>query len=112
VLPQERQVLTDQRELRLAGLRQELEERYRLHTERLTELTMLASESADGDRAAVRALIASSRRALAEIAGALRGMAEGRYGVCATCQQDIPVERLEIVPYTELCAACQRLAHR
>ncbi len=105
-------MLTDRRETQLAGLRQALEEQYQLRTEQLTELTVQARTGADADPATTQALIASCRLALAEIARALRCMAEGRYGVCGACRQDIPVERLEILPHAGLCAPCQQRGAR
>jgi DnaK suppressor protein len=105
-------VLTDITELQFAGLRDALEEQYRLRTEQLTELTIRASDGEDVDPATTQALIASCRRALADTARALRYMAEGRYGLCAACERDIPVERLEVLPHTRFCAPCQqRHAH-
>jgi RNA polymerase-binding transcription factor DksA len=105
-------VLTDRREIQLAGVRQALEEQYQLRTEQLTVLTVRARDGKDLDPATAQALIASCRRALAEIAYALRSMAEGRYGICAACRQGIPVQRLEILPHARFCAPCQqRHAH-
>ncbi len=99
---------TDRRDIQLAGLRQALEEQYQLRTEQLTELTVRAGDSEDPDPAITQALIASCRQALAEIARALRHMAEGRYGVCAACRREIPMERLEILPHARFCAPCQQ----
>jgi DnaK suppressor protein len=101
-------VLTDSREAQIAGLRKALEEQYQFRTEQLTELAILANDGSDVDPETTRALTASYRDALADVARALRLMAEGRYGVCAGCQQDIPIERLEVLPQARLCAPCQR----
>lgn len=38
---------------------------------------------------------------------ALRRLYNGHYGVCARCAKEIQQERLEVVPYTRLCSACQ-----
>ncbi len=40
------------------------------------------------------------------IDAALHRMAEGTYGVCAKCGDDISQERLDLLPYTPLCRAC------
>jgi DnaK suppressor protein len=101
-------VLTDRREIQLAGLRRALEEQYQLRTEQLTELTVRAHNGEDTDPATTQVLTAACRQALSEIARALRYMAEGRYGVCGACGRDIPLERLEIVPHTRFCAPCQQ----
>lgn len=48
-------------------------------------------------------------RRLYEIDDALRTLYKEpeRYGKCANCQQEIAVERLDIVPWTKLCLNCQ-----
>jgi len=40
------------------------------------------------------------------IRAALQRMDDGEYGVCAKCGEDIRPERLDILPYTPLCATC------
>ncbi|MGM9950230.1 MAG: TraR/DksA C4-type zinc finger protein [Lysinibacillus sp.] len=49
------------------------------------------------------ALKAHSDDELEKIEAALKAMEDGTYGVCVTCGQDIPYERLEAVPYTLYC---------
>ena len=39
---------------------------------------------------------------------ALKRQAEGRYGICEDCGQQIDPERLEVRPQATLCIACQR----
>lgn len=46
------------------------------------------------------------RRELREIDDALQRMAEGRYGICATCGGEIEDDRLRAVPEARLCLAC------
>jgi DnaK suppressor protein len=36
---------------------------------------------------------------------------EGTYGTCSNCRQPIGRERLEAIPYTQLCVTCQENAH-
>lgn len=43
-----------------------------------------------------------------EIDDALARIAAGTYGVCMRCEQPIPPERLDAVPYATLCVACKR----
>jgi len=86
-------------------LRQILEEQYELHTSQLTELAVGDDSGLDEDTRI--ALITSSRRALSEIAHALRRMAQGTYGVCERCETAIPAERLEVLPHARFCAPCQ-----
>lgn len=44
---------------------------------------------------------------LVAIDRALERLDEGTYGVCIHCGNPINPERLEILPYTEMCIACQ-----
>lgn len=43
---------------------------------------------------------------------ALDRINEGDYGVCQECGEDIPVSRLELLPYAELCVECQERIER
>jgi len=36
-------------------------------------------------------------------------IAKGTYGICLKCGSDIPDERLEALPMTEMCVRCKRL---
>lgn len=59
----------------------------------------LAISSADLDSALRKA-----------VAGALRRIKEGTYGVCLGCEEDISPKRLDAVPWTPLCIDCQEKA--
>ncbi|MBI5867446.1 MAG: TraR/DksA family transcriptional regulator [candidate division Zixibacteria bacterium] len=48
-----------------------------------------------------------SGRFLYHLDEALRRIADGSYGKCVTCGQDISVARLEAVPHARLCIACK-----
>lgn len=39
---------------------------------------------------------------------ALQRYEEGKYGICEHCQKEIPIERLEALPYTTVCTECSR----
>lgn len=43
---------------------------------------------------------------LERLKSALRLVDKGRFGTCRICGDDIPEDRLEIVPDTEMCTAC------
>lgn len=90
-------------------LRTVLEERYAQHTRRLTELIARSRRASDtgADTGALAAQVADSRQELADVARALRYMAEGRYGVCETCGGEIPVQRLRDLPQARFCVPCQ-----
>ncbi len=53
-------------------------------------------------------LKAFESRELAQIEKSLQKMREGRYGVCDSCEKNIPVARLRALPYSHLCINCQR----
>ena len=45
---------------------------------------------------------------LARIDAALRRIEDGTYGICTNCGRPIPEERLEALPWAELCIDCAR----
>jgi DnaK suppressor protein len=49
---------------------------------------------------------------LAQVEDALRAIADGSYGVCRQCGQEIPVSRLDAVPWATLCVTDQEFADR
>jgi len=51
-------------------------------------------------------------RELARIEYALERMREGQYGSCEGCGTNIPMARLNALPYATLCIKCQREAER
>ena len=51
-------------------------------------------------------------RELANIENALKRMREGEYGKCESCSCDIPMARLQALPYATLCIRCQREAEK
>lgn len=54
----------------------------------------------------------NSEAVLAAIDRALERIANGTYGTCRNCGREIPVERLEALPYAELCIDCRRASER
>jgi RNA polymerase-binding protein DksA len=55
------------------------------------------------------ALDDSSIVELRRVNEALQRMEEGEYGVCVDCGLEIPMERLEAIPYAERCIDCAEL---
>lgn len=49
---------------------------------------------------------ASIERILAEVRSALTRLASGSYGTCLGCMSPIPMERLELRPWTAFCVRC------
>ncbi|GAA3504948.1 TraR/DksA C4-type zinc finger protein [Streptomyces prasinosporus] len=50
------------------------------------------------------------QRALKEIEEAFARLDGGTYGICLGCSKPVPPERLEILPHTRHCVACQSRA--
>jgi DnaK suppressor protein len=50
--------------------------------------------------------------ALRNVKGALSRIADGSYGVCLHCEEDIKTKRLDAVPWTKYCIKCQEAADR
>jgi DnaK suppressor protein len=53
-------------------------------------------------------LAETESRELAQIEDALERIRQGRYGLCDGCEQEIPLARLQAVPYALRCINCQR----
>lgn len=49
---------------------------------------------------------------LRQVRAALARIADGSYGVCLHCEEDISVKRLNAVPQTPYCIKCQEAADR
>ena len=43
---------------------------------------------------------------LSKVGRALERVASGDYGTCESCDKPIPIERLDILPYSTLCVDC------
>ncbi|AZT90339.1 conjugal transfer protein TraR [Caldicellulosiruptor changbaiensis] len=51
---------------------------------------------------------ASVERKLYLVNKALEKIKKGIYGICISCKKEIPLERLEAIPYTEFCIECEK----
>ena len=49
---------------------------------------------------------------LRNVRGALSRIADGSYGICMHCEEDISPKRLNAVPWTAYCIKCQEAADR
>src|SRR5438094_5836754 len=49
---------------------------------------------------------------LRNVRGALSRIADGSYGICMHCEEDISPKRLNAVPWTAYCIQCQEAADR
>ena len=54
-------------------------------------------------------LNAQDSELLAAIDGALARIANGGFGECLNCEQEIPIKRMEALPWTRYCIVCQEL---
>ena len=64
------------------------------------------------DRELADTLHENADAVLAAIDRALQRVENGTYGKCVNCGRDISPERLEALPYAELCIDCKREAER
>ncbi len=73
----------------------------------------LADIAADDiDRKTLEVLGAQEVRRLQQIDTALARLENGHYGICMSCGQKIPKERLEAIPYSFLCINCKSTEER
>ncbi len=79
--------------------------------------TQFDEESGDGDTVNVERerdllLSASARQVVDEMTDALTRMKKGTYGVCAPAGRRLPLERLEAIPWANVCVDCKARAER
>ena len=79
--------------------------------------TQFDEESGEGDTIAVERerdllLSAQARHVVDEIDAALARMKKGTYGVCSYAGRKIPLERLEAIPWADVCVDCKARAER
>jgi DnaK suppressor protein len=58
------------------------------------------------ERSQATAILEQTRSHFTQIESALVRLDEGSYGVCTTCHRAIPMERLDVRPYSTQCVAC------
>jgi len=100
----------------LAALKVKLRERRAVLMHRLerVEHDVKASHSSDWSEQAqerqndevMDAIGNESRQELIRINWALERIEQGIYSDCEECGEEIPIKRLEAVPYTSLCISC------
>ncbi|MEV0322768.1 TraR/DksA C4-type zinc finger protein [Streptomyces sp. NPDC050658] len=77
---------------------------------RLTQLRALGETESSADDHLLGTQKAAMERVLKEIDAAFARLQDGSYGTCLGCAEPVPAERLEILPYTRYCVACQHRA--
>jgi DnaK suppressor protein len=51
--------------------------------------------------------LSSNRARLRKLDAAMQRMRLGNFGICSNCSAEIPLKRLEAMPWTEYCRNCQ-----
>ncbi len=73
----------------------------------------LADEAMESmEREIIYDLSIAERNELEEINNAIQKLEEGTYGVCETCGEDIPLERLKFKHYAKFCTKCREVHER
>jgi DnaK suppressor protein len=75
---------------------------------RLTQLRAIDEAGPDAEEQVMAAQKDTIKRVLVQVEAAFARVRDGSYGLCHDCSKPIPVERLEILPYTKFCVPCQR----
>jgi DnaK suppressor protein len=93
-----------------------LAERARITSDRQSQLQVLVTpeNTATEDQVPLLheqfvAITTSSRdrRRLASIQSALERLERGEFGICEACEEQIPLKRLQAIPWAALCVPCQ-----
>lgn len=71
----------------------------------LSEIGDIATQEID--RSFILRLRDRERKLLKKIEKALEKIENGTYGICELCGEEIPIERLEARPVTDLCIECK-----
>ena len=86
-----------------------------------SELNQLSSLelSDEGDHASVNnnsmvesAIVQQQTKELEEIEKALSKIANGEYGICEMCEDDIGFQRLKVKPHAVYCIDCREIAEK
>jgi DnaK suppressor protein len=105
-----RQVLIKRRDALRKALAGDLSLLKELSTQTAGDVVDAALDSVQDEISSQLAEVES--RELARIEYALERMRSGQYGVCEGCGANIPMARLNALPYATYCIKCQREAER
>lgn len=89
----------------LARLEATLHEQRRF---RLAQITVLRSPAPPEDEEIRRAVLQGALTALRDTDAALARLADGTYGRCIQCHLQLSAERLQALPQSPRCTACER----
>lgn len=105
-----RQILLKRRDALRKALAGDLSLLRELRAEASGDMVDAASDSVQDEISSQLAEVES--RELSRIEYALEKMREGHYGICEGCGTNIPMARLNALPYATYCIKCQREAER
>jgi len=80
---------------------------FEISRELVREADFVDRASTESQLSEVVRLRTRERQLINKIKGALQAMADGEYGICESCGDDISVKRLLARPVTSLCIACK-----
>ena len=101
-----REILLQRREALMQALAGDDSLLQQLNNEQGGDIVDFASGSACGELSSQLAEFCG--RELEAIANALSHMQQGTYGKCEACGCNIPLARLEVLPYASFCVNCKR----
>lgn len=87
------------------SLRSELSELEAPDKHHLADLEEMASDTHDTD--SLCEIMEVGANTLEQVDRALRKVDDGTYGICEACEADIPMARLEALPFASLCIPCK-----
>lgn len=105
-----RQILIKRRDALRKALAGDLSLLKELRQQTSSDVVDAALDSAQDEISSQLAEVES--RELASIEKALELMRQGQYGACEVCEEQIPLARLQALPYATLCIQCQREAEK
>jgi DnaK suppressor protein len=103
-------MLRQQRASRIQGIEGAAEDIRELEEEREIELEEAAQE--DRMMGMLSRLDYRGRRAIEDIDAALDRIADDTFGICVDCEEDIPIERLRVIPTAIRCVECASVLDR
>jgi DnaK suppressor protein len=80
-------------------------ERRQIMVERSADALDGTLQAADRERSAQT--LAQEFRLLRQVEAALARIRCGDFGICLSCEEQIPLRRLQAVPWASLCVSCQ-----
>ena len=103
-----KEALLEKRQLLFEQLQAELKEMERPEKRYRADLEEIASDTHDSDSLCQIMDINASQ--MDQIDAALKKIEESTYGICEDCNEEIPLPRLEALPFATQCIECKRKA--